>query len=295
MTATLIYNPSAGKDPLGVKIRSVREALDRTGISHHFQPTRSARDGTRLAQEAVQQGSQLVIAAGGDGTINEVVNGLVGTDVPLALVPLGTGNLAAYEFGIPRDPVQAAKAISESRKERIDVGKANGRFFLMMVSLGMDAQALRDAPAPLRRVLKWWAVYLTGVFCLFVRKPVAVRVSFDDKTLNPKVRLLVVSNIKGYGLPGCEMIADASVTDGYLDLGFFKSQSVLSYLHHMRQLGRQKPVDASLLHHHTLMRVLLESDKPIPVQMDGDFFGYTPVDVSVVPQALSILTLRPER
>ena len=290
MTATLIYNPVSGKESQRKKIKAVREALEKVGIPHHFKETLKARDGTRLAREAVRQGSDLVIAAGGDGTANEVVNGLVGTETTLALIPLGTGNLAAHEFGVPLDPVEAALSIPEGKVQRIDVGKANDRYFLMMASLGLDAQALRDAPKWAYRFLHWWAFYWTGLLSLFTSVPFPVHLQMDAGTMDIRVRLLVVSNIKGYGLPGCELLSSANVTDGSLDLAFFKSQSIRSYLTHLKQLGKKRPMDERLLHHHRLKTASMTTERPIPVQMDGDFYGYTPLEISVVPNSLSILS-----
>ena len=295
MTATLVYNPVAGKDPGGKKIRAVQEALEKVGVSSRFRPTLKARDGTRLAREAVEEGSEFVIAAGGDGTVNEVVNGLVGTNVPLALIPLGTGNLAAHEFGIPLDPIRAAEAIPGNRVERVDVGKVNDRFFLMMVSLGIDAQALRDAPKWAYRILSWWAFYWTGFFSLFRSRPFPVHVKMPEAALDANVRLLVISNIKGYGLPGCEFISSASVMDGLLDLGFFRSQSIVSYLKNLQQLRKTEPLDGHLLHHLRLSAASITTEFPIPVQVDGDFYGYTPLEVSVVPGGLSLLRPDTER
>ena len=290
MTATLIYNRVSGKDPQGKKIQAIRQALDKAGIPHRFQETLEARDGTRLAKEAVRGGSDLVIAAGGDGTANEVVNALVGTEAKLALIPLGTGNLAAHEFGMPPDPVQAAAILPRCRVERIDLGKANDRYFLMMASVGLDAQALHDAPKWAYQFLRWWSFYVTGLLSLFKTEPFTIYVKTDKETMGLKVRLLVVSNIKGYGLPGCQFFSDASVSDGRLDLGFFKSQSIFGYLKNLGQLGKKQPMDENLFHHYRVTGVKMTTDKPIPVQIDGDFYGYTPLEISILPKSLSILT-----
>lgn len=290
LTATLIYNPVSGEDPKGKRIKAVREALEQVGIPYQFQETLKARDGTRIAKEAVASGSNFILAAGGDGTANEVVNALVGTEAKLALIPLGTGNLAAHEFGIPQDPVEAVKLIPKCRVERIDVGKANDRYFLMMASLGLDAKALRDAPKWMYRFLHWWAFYATGLFSLFTSRvsPVSVKVEGEEMTFN--TRLLVISNIKGYGLPGCQFFSDASVTDGFLNLGTFKSQGFFSYLTGFRKLGAKKPLAEALLDYCLVKSVHITTDTPIPVQLDGDFYGYTPLEISVVPKSLSILT-----
>jgi len=290
MKSTLIYNPVSGDDPHGLKITAIRETLQQLGIPYQFRPTQCARDGTRLAKEAVAEGSDIVIAAGGDGTANEVVNGLVGTDVKLALVPIGTGNLAAHEFGISPDPVKAVANIPRLRTKRIDLGKANGRYFLMMTSLGLDAQALRDAPKLAYRFFRWWSFYGTGFLSLLKMKPFPAHLIMDEKAFDLSSRLFVISNIKGYGLPGCQLISQAEVTDGLLDLGFFRSQSLRAYLNGMKQLGRQQPIEEKDLQHYQLKQVTITTPTPMPVQVDGDFFGYTPLEISVVPKSLSVLT-----
>ena len=290
MKATLIYNPVSGKKSKRKKIQAVREALEKVGIPHHFRETLQARDGTRLAREALIQGSDLVIAAGGDGTTNEVVNGLVGTGATLALIPLGTGNLAAHEFGVPLDPIEAALALPKGKRQRIDVGKANDRYFLMMTSLGLDAKALRDAPKWAYRLFRWWAFYVTGFLSLFTLKPFPIHLEMNGEVLDLKTRLMVISNIKGYGLPGCEFLSSCSVTDGLLDLGFFRSQSIASYLTGIRRLGETSPMNEQLLHHHRLKTARITTQTPVPVQVDGDFYGYTPLEVAVIPNSLSILS-----
>ncbi|MFH1858379.1 MAG: diacylglycerol kinase family protein [Candidatus Omnitrophota bacterium] len=289
MAATLIYNPVAGKSSREKQLQAIRGTLERLGIPHCFKPTRGARDGTRLAKEAVSEGSDLVIAVGGDGTVNEVVNGLVGSDVKLALIPLGTGNLAAHEFGIPPDPVLAAEAIPKCRVERIDVGKANDRYFLMMVSIGLDAKALRDVPKWAFEAFHWWAFFWTGLFSLFRSKQIPFYVKTEKETIGLKTRLLVISNIKGYGLPGCQFFSNADSADGLLDCGLFKSQSVVSYLGNLLRLGEKRPIEDRLVHHHRFSRAEITTEMPISVQLDGDFYGYTPLTVSVVPKSLSIL------
>ncbi len=286
--ATLIYNPVAG-DPQGNLLQKVRHVLEEEGISHLFKPTREAREGTRLAKEAAQEGSDLVIAAGGDGTVNEVVNGLVGTEAILGIIPMGTGNLAAYEFGVPLDPLEAARAIPKSRVERIDVGKANDRYFLMMTSVGLDAKALRDAPRWGYRALHWWAFFWTGFLNLFVTRPFPLRLQTAQREMAYTTRLLVVSNIKGYGLPGCEFLSNADTADGFLDVGFFKSENLWCYLRGLSALGRRRPISPHLVQRGRVEKVRIAADIPVPAQVDGDFYGYTPLEVSVVPKALSIL------
>ena len=290
MTAALIYNDYAGTGNRARRLKAVREALERAGVSHHLEITRAPRDGTRLAREAASRGAQLVIAAGGDGTVNEVVNGLVGTKATLAILPLGTGNLAAHEFGIPTDPIEAALAIPRNRAIAVDVGKANDRFFLMMVSLGLDAKALRDAPGWAYRFLGWHSFYWTGLFSLFKTSPYPMQVTVDGEERAYSVRLLVISNIKGYGLPGCEFLSGASPTDGRLDLGFLKSQRIRNYLSNFHQLWRQQPLNGRELHQERLSRATVTAPEPVPVQIDGDFYGYTPLEISIVPTGLSILS-----
>jgi diacylglycerol kinase (ATP) len=147
-TATLIYNPVAGRKPAKRErqIREILKALSAAEMAVQSQATSGPGDGTALAREAVLRGQDLVIVCGGDGTIHEVLNGLAGSQVPMAILPGGTANIAAREFLLPRNPVRAARELPLWQPRRIGLGIArwnpaapDSRFFLTVAGIGFDA------------------------------------------------------------------------------------------------------------------------------------------------------------
>jgi hypothetical protein len=142
MKLVLISNPASGRSKKE-KIERAVEIL-RDGGAHEvlLRWTEKARDGTRLAREAAGQGADAIIAAGGDGTVNEVLNGLAGTPTPMGVIPLGTANCYALEVGIPLDAGQAAKAILDSERMSISLGKTGETLFLLMAGIGYDAEVV---------------------------------------------------------------------------------------------------------------------------------------------------------
>ncbi len=291
----------AGQSDAQHALREAVEVLEAGRWSVRIRETVHAGDGTRLAQEAVASGADVAIAAGGDGTVNELVNGLVGTEVALGVLPLGTGNVWAKELGFPgwvppyRHPLrEAAQSLLDSDVRRVDVGRANGRHFLLWTGAGFDAQVTHEVEplADMKRRLGL-ALYAVHAFSLAMSfAGTRCTVIIDGQRSRQRVLLAVVSNARRYGGGLFQLAPAACVDDGLLDVFIFRGQGTAATYRHFLSVLAQQHVRDPQVKHYRARRIEIYPDRPIAVQMDGDAFGQTPLVAEVEPRALKVLVPR---
>lgn len=248
-------------------------------------------DATRLAEAAVTQQYDLVVAAGGDGTVNEVVNALVGSSVALAPLPIGTVNVWAREAGFSMDVLTAAHQILTSVTGQIDVGFANGRAFLLMTGVGFDAEVVRHLYASDKRKFGVLA-YIGRIWSVMWEfRSHVVTVTLDDEELHVPLLMMVVGNTQRYAgfIP---FTPTAQLNDGLLDVKMMFGQhlyvtGVVRFL--MLYLYRYLP----WLDRQTMLRRVrrvVVHGAPMSWQVDGDYVGSTPIEITVQPKALHVVT-----
>jgi YegS/Rv2252/BmrU family lipid kinase len=297
MRSKLIVNPTSGPWDIRRELPAVLKYLEKQGWQATLSQTERPGEATEQALQARDAGLDTVIVVGGDGTINEVVNGLAESEVALGVLPGGTGNVWAKELGLPtRSPrhlwplVDSVKTLIPGGARRIDLGKANGRYFLQWAGLGLDAEVTYAVEPRTRtqRRLGVLAVVVAGVATAVNLAGTRTRVWIDDKRIYRRSILIVISNSQLYG--GVVRIAtDARLDDGLLDVSVFAGNGFLSVLRMAAGVilgvhGRDP--------RHSLYRgrsIRVEAAKPMPVHVDGEPFGTTPLDCVVVPRALTIL------
>jgi diacylglycerol kinase family enzyme len=259
--------------------------------------TKGPHHAGELATEAVERGMDLVVALGGDGTVNEVANGLAGTAVPMAVLPGGGANVFARSLGLPRDAVEAAGVLLERLHEpprRVPLGRAGDRWFLANAGVGIDAAIVRRVEE--RQVAKRLAGDLSfawsGLRVLFSeydRRTPHLRVTMGEADIED-VFTVMVQNVDPYTYLGDRAIrfcADASL-DGGLDAVAFKTLRTTLVTRVLRRaLGTGKPVRRAATYGHDLAVVKIEADEPVPLQVDGEFVGEVEtVSIESVPGAL---------
>jgi YegS/Rv2252/BmrU family lipid kinase len=289
MRATLIYNPLAGQ------ANSLMEALFAAAnvwIEHGWQitmqPTAAAGDGTSLARRAVANNEDMVIAAGGDGTINEVVNGLAGSSTVLATLPLGTMNVWARELKLPLQPRAAAETMLSWQARPIDLGRAGERYFLLMAGIGFDAAITAGIRTADKRRLGALAYVLLGLKLALRMRGTRARLVLDGKKVRGRVLMVVVGNTQLYG--GVVRITQrASIDDGLLDVCVLKGNSLWSGLLHAFAILRQRQSLSPEIEYYRARSVHIVSRPLLPVQVDGDSMGATPMTFEVVEGALQAL------
>jgi YegS/Rv2252/BmrU family lipid kinase len=300
----VIYNPRAGRLLRGGdgQLRQAIASLASKGHQVRTLPTSGPGDATQLARECVEREAGLIIAAGGDGTINEVVNGMAGSRVPLAILPGGTANVLAMELGIGGRMRSAANVIPRLESlsaencpciaERISLGllrprSAPPRYFLMMAGVGLDADLVYNLdPAMKARFGK--LSYWLGGFSYLNRRLAEFQVEVNGQTTQSSFAL--ASRVRNYG-GDLEIAANACLLEDSFELVLFEGENASTYLKYFagvltRQLGRMKGV--------TLMRTqrvgfTAAASPEVYVQVDGEYAGRLPASVEIVPDALTLL------
>jgi len=303
MRSKLIVNPASGAWDIRRELPAVLKYLNQQGWQTTLSQTERPGEATLQAQQAREAGLDAVIVVGGDGTINEVVNGLAESPVAVGVLPAGTGNVWAKELGLPtRSPlhlwplVDSIKALIPGATRSIDLGKANGRYFLQWTGLGLDAEVTyaMEPRTRVQRRLGAVTYIVAGVACAVNLAGTRTRIWIDGKRIYRRSILIVISNSQLYG--GKVRIAtDARLDDGLLDVSIFAGSGFLSVL---RMVGGVVLGLHALDPRHSFYRgraIHVEAHKPIPVHVDGEPFGTTPLDCVVVPRALRILVPRHTR
>jgi YegS/Rv2252/BmrU family lipid kinase len=284
-----ISNPSASGGGYRRDMPRIMEALANLGYEVEVRHTTAPGDAAEFARRAVAESYQLVCAIGGDGTVNEVVNGLAGSEVPLAIVPTGTVNVLAMELGVPLDPPDAVGVIEKGSLSWIDLGLAGDRYFALMAGIGMDARTVASINPILKKTLKEAAFAVQGAVSYFTHEEPLLRVECEEQTVEGY--FAVFGNASNYGGAfGITPFAD--MRDGLLDVCVLKDKSFLgtawywlaalinSHINHPKvayfrtQVAQVSAVDA---------------DQEVLVQTDGEVAGKLPIACRVVPRALRVI------
>ncbi|MBC8160282.1 MAG: diacylglycerol kinase family lipid kinase, partial [Roseiflexaceae bacterium] len=230
----------------------------------------------------------VVVAAGGDGTVNEVVNGLAGTAAALAVLPVGTVNVWAREIGLPLEPRAAAEAQLGVQPRNIDLGRADERYFLLMASLGFDATVTAGVRSDLKRRIGAFA-YVWEAFRLALRyEGVAAQVVIDGRRFRGRYLMVVLGNSQLYG-GVVKLTAHAIIDDGLLDVCLIRGRSLLGAPLRLLSIMTRRHREDSRISYYRARRLKISSKTPIDVQVDGDYIGSAPTVFEVAPAALLAL------
>lgn len=286
--ACLIINPVARTLPSPDRLATAPAWLRLHGWSVDEYRTEAAGHATELARTAAARGRDVVIAVGGDGTINEVVNGLTGSTTALAVIPAGTANVWATEVELPRHPAAIARLLDYGETHRIDVGVVNGRRFLLMASLGVDSVVVSAISPWAKRTFGRLAYVTRGVPQALTFPAVRARIRMDGEELPADLLLLVAGNTRSYG--GAIRITNrAMADDGRLDIVLYRGSGtgrVVGYLARTF-IGRHVSAPGALYRKARTLEV--QTETPLPIQADGDVVSETPALFSVEHAALSVI------
>jgi diacylglycerol kinase (ATP) len=285
----VIANPASGQpEPV---LQTLNTIFREAGWDWDIAITKQSGDATRLAERATRAGVDVVAAYGGDGTVMEVAMGLRGVDTPLAILPGGTANLMAVELGIPKNLEQAARIAcgQTSQVRQVDMGRiGEDNFFLLRVGIGFGARKVQYADRAMKDKYGILAYTLAGLKALKDQNKAHFRLVLDGEQIEVDGLACLIDNAGNMGMPGVAPARDISVSDGLLDIIIVRSQAFISLLTAGPKLYEDDALD-ELIYHRQAKHIHIESSPAQPVQVDGELAGTTPVDIQVVPQAVSVL------
>jgi YegS/Rv2252/BmrU family lipid kinase len=285
----IVFNPAAGNaGSLQGDLEDCCELLSGYGWSVELWPTASPGDGTRLARAAAEQGYDAVIAAGGDGTINEIVNGLAGSPTALGVLPVGTVNVWAREIGLPLQPRATTEALLKTQVRSIDLGRAGERYFLLMAGVGFDAAVVNEVRGEEKRRLGALAYVLRAIELSRRFRGTRARLRLDETVLRRRVLLVVLGNTQLYA-GVLKITPRARIDDGLLDVCIIKGNTLLDAPLRLLSIVLQRHSVDRKLEYHRARTIRIEARPALPVQVDGELIGQTPMTIEAVPLALRVL------
>jgi diacylglycerol kinase (ATP) len=279
----IIFNPAA-KGEKARHLQSRIRVLTRGVRLWQAEEQSGAED---LAAQAVEQGFQIVVAAGGDGTVNSVINGIADADVNFGILPLGTMNVFASELGLPTNQIRKCwEIIRRGHSRLIDLGLANDRYFLQMAGVGLDAQAVQETASDFRSNFGPLS-YILSATQIISRPPPELTVQFRDGPVL-KGSFVLVGNGRRYGgqIP---LFRDARNDDGKLDVLVFESLGYLDVIRYLQGIFFGHPADVPDIEYRQTTGVEVSSDRPTPVEVDGEAILETPVSFEIAPRRLRVL------
>ncbi len=271
----------------------IERALLRHGVQVQVHHVTRPGEGARIARSAAEAGVPTVVAAGGDGTVNEVVQGLVGTQTALGVIPLGTGNALANNLGLAEGDIEGAcKAIAAGNSQWLDVGLANSRYFVTMAGVGLDAQVVLDLSARSKTLLGKFAFAVRFPGTLFRQRPwrFRLRISGDQAVqVEEQLWAVAVCNMALYTWR-LQFTPQARPDDGLLDVVAFPHRSRLALLAAVGRafVNNQAPDDYQIMRWQAA-EVVIEASPAAPWQVAGDVMGTTPVTIRACPRSIRVL------
>jgi YegS/Rv2252/BmrU family lipid kinase len=264
----------------------VLSALDGAGCTYVVRETTGPGDALRFAREALDGGCDLVVAAGGDGTVNEVINGLGGAPLPLAIVPLGTANVLAAEIGLRTDPEAVARTIAQGEPRPVSLGQADGRRFLLMAGAGFDAHVVQGVSVPLKRWLGKGAYVYASLRQLLAFPFRQYRVRVDG--VEYRAASVVIANGRHYaGRHLCAPAADLGHPT--LEVCLFERSGRLAVVVYALALLTGRLPRLKSLRIVSGRRIEIAGRPGEPLQGDGDVIGQLDTVIEVLPEALRLV------
>lgn len=286
--AFAILNPAAGGGRRRGLARGLAAEFGAVGISLQIARTESPGDAACLAAHAVDEGHRTIIAVGGDGTANEVANGIIGSRATLALYPTGRGNDLARGLGYPRRRRDLARFIAVAAPRTIDVGEVNGRLFLNSAGVGIDGYAAARVAASSRLVGDRLGYLAGSLLAIAAYRPQAMEVRIDGESQIGRFLAVVASNGAFFGR-GMRPAPRAQMDDGYLDVTLAGDLGRWDSLMALGRLYRGTHENGTTITTRRAREVDVELERPLPMQLDGEPRRADRLAIRVRPAALAVL------
>ena len=280
----VILNPSAGS------LETVRDWQERVEAIVRRWPIRittHAGEAEALARRAVEEGFGRVVAAGGDGTVNHVANGIAGSKAALGILPMGTVNVFAMELGLPSNDLELCWQIVEAGNMRlVDLPSANGKYFVQLGGIGLDAQAVKETTLAFKRSLGPLS-YLISAAQIAARQPPKLFIESDDAPVR-EGSFVLVGNGRLYGGPF--PFFKQALIDVLLDVVVFKRLGFLEIIKYLHDVVFSSDIRVPEVEYFQTRQLRVSSEQDVPLELDGDLAGNCPVDFQMHEKALPVLS-----
>ncbi len=291
----IVLNPMAGKSTAA----DVRAALGRhfsaETWTQEVYETIGGEQVAAIVRAALARGCDLVVAAGGDGTVSEVAEALVHTGIPLGIVPVGTANVLARELGLPLDLDGACVLLaSEHATNSIDAMQVGDKAFFLQIGVGIDSLMIRDTDRAAKRRFGRAAYLWNAIKWLIGYQPRRFTIVVDGRRLRPRAAQVLVANGGVLGMPPFSWGPHIRPDDGRIDVCVLSARALSDYLRVGWQvlIGHRRR-GQHIRYYSAERSVVIDADRPLPVQADGEILGETPVQVRVVPDAVAVVVPQP--
>ncbi len=288
--ALVVLNPSSGAAGGDSAEDTLKGFLDETHLPYEIILTRKDENVGEVIRGRLKEGFDLVVAAGGDGTVSAVINGLIGTSIPLSIIPMGTGNLLAKELHIPLEIKDAVAVISSSpRYKKIDAMKIGKLVFVLNASVGYSPIIMRSTTTSQKNRFGNLAYLVNAIIHSFRLRFHGYEITVDGKVHTGRAFECIVFNAGALARTLYPKGPDVAVDDGHLDIWILSVTKGLDYFRYLfyalvGQPGKLLPPMLS-----AERTVSIKSKRSVLVQVDGDVIGKTPVEIEVLPGALTVL------
>lgn len=289
----IIYNPSSGKELAGLKTFRVAETImERKDIEFTFFATKKKGDGEQAAIRGCAENYDAIIACGGDGTVHEVVNGIMKSSckTKLAIMPAGTVNDFAAQLKIPKTYSSFASLLLKENYKTMDVGKINDDYFVNVVGGGAFMNIPHDVTIEAKTILGKYAYYFKAAIDVpgQLMKTYDISYEIDEVKYNINTLLFLVINSTGAG--GFKKLCPkATINDGLLDIIIFEKANNADLLQIFTRVFNGQHITHPKVHYYQGKNIKINCEKNIPIDTDGDLGGYVPAEISSVHQAIDIL------
>lgn len=294
--ARLIYNPTSGREEMQRRLPAILQKLEKAGIETTAYATEGEGDASLAAAEAARRGYDYVIAAGGDGTINEVINGLA--EQPerpaLGILPMGTTNDFARALGIPKHWEYALDVIAQQYALPVDIGKANGKYFINIAGAGSLTELTYEVPSKLKTLIGQLAYYIKGLEKVSRLRPVHVRIESADLEesaggiFEDEVMLMLISNSNSVG--GFEkLVPNAALDDGLFDVLLLRKSNLADLLRVIILALRGDHLSDPLIKYFRARELRVTTTDYVQINLDGEYGGTLPVTFTNLRQHVRIL------
>lgn len=279
----VILNPAARNEDA----KYWRERVELITRDCPIRTTACPGEAKALARQAVEDGFGKIVAAGGDGTVNEVVNGLAGSDVVLGVLPIGTVNVFALELGLPSHNLELCWSVIQGENARlVDLPSANRKYFVQLGGVGLDAQVVKETSLAFKRSFGPLS-YLISAAQIAAREPPKLAIESESAPVK-EGSFVLIGNGRFYGGP-FPFFKHALIDDGLFDVVVFKRLGYLEIIKYLQDVVFSSDIRVPEIEYFQTHRLRISSEQDVPVELDGELAGNCPVDFQIKEKALRVL------